>query len=313
MLIVVNYHYIRESFESKHPSIFGVTPSFFSKQLNKLKTLGNFVSQDDLVSHFDEIVKSDDFFILITFDDGLKEQYELAYPILKNLEIPAIFFINTCNIFESKLSLVHKVHLIRSVFSTDELFDYIEKSNVVLNSSDKIEATKHYNYDDEKTAILKYYLNFKFNHHELNQLITPIFREYFDEEKKVKDFYMSKAQLIELAINGMIGSHSHSHKPLGLLKSNELIFEIQHAKNQLESLTNTPIISISYPYGNPEACTQIVGEKSVELGHQLGFTMNRAINKIETNPIFINRFDCNDVLLGKNQQLLNHEISSIYQ
>ncbi len=100
MLIVSNYHYIREDFTAKHPSIFGLTPKQFRLQMEELSKAGSFISQKDLLKFRNK--KFDKNYILITFDDGLKEQYELAKPILDAMGIPFIFFINTAN-FDSTL------------------------------------------------------------------------------------------------------------------------------------------------------------------------------------------------------------------
>lgn len=45
MLIACNFHYIRESFETPFPSIFGVTPQQFEHQLDLLAHHGEFIGQ----------------------------------------------------------------------------------------------------------------------------------------------------------------------------------------------------------------------------------------------------------------------------
>ena len=58
MLTVSNYHYIKENFATKYPSIFGVTPSMFKRQLLLLKDKADFVSGMDLITNGDEILNS---------------------------------------------------------------------------------------------------------------------------------------------------------------------------------------------------------------------------------------------------------------
>ncbi|HMK06210.1 MAG TPA: hypothetical protein VK476_01690, partial [Flavobacterium sp.] len=97
MLTVSNYHYIREDFSAPYPSIFGVTPQAFERQLLLLREMGTFIHPQDLINNADEILSSEQHFLLVTFDDGLKEQLTLAKPILDKLGIPALFFINSIN------------------------------------------------------------------------------------------------------------------------------------------------------------------------------------------------------------------------
>lgn len=85
MLTVSNYHYIRESYTAKYPSIFGITPKQFYNQLKLLKNEGSFITPQDLVNDLDKILSSSENFLFITFDDGLKEQYVNALPILDQL------------------------------------------------------------------------------------------------------------------------------------------------------------------------------------------------------------------------------------
>ena len=103
MLIAINFHYIRKSFECKYTSIFGKTPEKFRSQLLRLKSIFDFVSQNQII----ECINNNNFSkhsAVITFDDGLKEQYINALPMLDDLSIPAIFYINTSNISEKKIN-----------------------------------------------------------------------------------------------------------------------------------------------------------------------------------------------------------------
>ena len=113
MLICVNYHYIRNSFDTKYPSIFGLKPNKFESQLVRLSKLGQFISSDELVLKIQQNKPLNNLNFLITFDDGLKEQYDLALPILDRLGIPAIFFANSLNSEKKFVSRVHKIHLVR--------------------------------------------------------------------------------------------------------------------------------------------------------------------------------------------------------
>jgi hypothetical protein len=99
-LISVNYHYIRPCYEGEHPGIQGILPDQFEDQLSLLSGIGDFVSGEDI-------------------DDGLREQYDWAWPVLRRKRVPALFFINSGPIENQKVSTVHKVHLLRSQMTTE--------------------------------------------------------------------------------------------------------------------------------------------------------------------------------------------------
>lgn len=304
MLTVSNYHYIREDFNAPFPSIFGVTPTCFENQIVLLNTTGQFITPDYLVNNIDFILASDDNYILITFDDGLKEQYETAKPILDKHNIKALYFINSINHIEKEVSLVHKIHLVRSQIKSAVLLEYIEKklsnNNVKLSRTETEKAILHYNYDDTDSACLKYLLNFKLTSEQVKAVIDTLFYEKFDAENTLTSLYMNQKQLSELASKNMLGSHSHSHFALGLLPIEDIKNEMSKTIQFLNSFKKNDDLSISYPFGAKEACSSPVPETAALLGHKIGFTMERGSNAIDANKLLLKRFDCNDVIGGKN-------------
>lgn len=301
MLTVSNYHYIRNKFKANYPSIFGLTPKEFQQQLMLLKKQGDFMSPNNLVSNIDEVLKSKENILLITFDDGLKEQFDLALPILNELNIPVIFFANSLNFEDKKVSTVHKIHLLRSIISTTEFLDKILKiEKVDFSDLEKVKAKEIYRYDDENSAVLKYILNFKLNFKQQEGIIKNMFDLHFEESSVLESLYMSEENLKEIAKLGYLGSHTHSHYPLGLLNTEKIKFELENTKTFFERLTGSKVDLVSYPYGTPETCTDEVAEMAKKVGYKLGFTTNRGINTATSNHLLLNRFDCNDLLGGKN-------------
>lgn len=302
MLTVSNYHYIRENFTSKFPSVFGVTPDAFKKQLLLFKDKADFVSAKDLIINSDEILNSKSNYFFITFDDGLKEQYQFAIPILDELQIPAVLFANSRNFESKKVSTVHKIHLLRSIIAPTDLLKLLANQNnsIKISNSDYSKAKKTYVYDDDESALLKYLLNFKINLTTQEEIIKAIFEEYFDEDKVLEELYMSENEIIQLGKNGFLGSHTHNHYPIGLLPENEIEFELKKSKQFFENLVSSPIDMVSYPYGTPNSCTKEVAEIAKSVGYKFGFTTTRGVNTKENNLLLLNRFDCNDLPGGKN-------------
>src|SRR5437879_1520972 len=114
MLIVVTYHYVRPTFEAPFAGIHGVTPAQLEGQLRRLATAGEFVSGRDVLDAVRGTGCLPERAILITFDDGLREQCEHALPVLRRLGIPGMFFVNTQPIALGTVSTVHKIHLLRA-------------------------------------------------------------------------------------------------------------------------------------------------------------------------------------------------------
>lgn len=299
MLIVANYHYIRENFSAPYPSIFGLSSQQFKKQLEALSKQGSFISQQELLEFRQR--PFDKNYLFITFDDGLKEQYELAKPILDAMGIPFLFFINTWNYQEKKVSLVHKIHLLRSRISSEELLNELAKHTALtLDPEDEKLALFHYNYDEEKTAILKYLLNFKLSIPQQQNFVDPLFQQMYNEETLAAELYFDQSMLQELHSLNSLGSHSHSHLPLGQLTKEHIQEELELTQKFFINTLGKPAKAISYPYGSFEACYGIKDQVMAN-GFELGFTMERAVNRsLQEDSLLLSRYDCNDLPTGKN-------------
>lgn len=305
MLTAINYHYIREKFDSKYPSIFGVTPTAFKKQLLLMRNKGEFLHPNDIVTDFDNILRSKSNYLLVTFDDGLKEQINFGASILNEINIPAIFFVNSLNFDEKKVSTVHKIHLLRSVIDPEVLLKKVNEGFTIdFSDQDKNKAQAIYRYDDKLSAELKYILNFKLSFKQQELIVKNLFNIYFDETNVLEELYMNHQNLIDLGEKKYLGSHTHNHYPLGLTDSGTIKFELEYSKSYLENLTHSEINIVSYPYGTDETCTNEVSNIAKDCGYKLGFTTKRGNNTGDENNLLLKRFDCNDIPGGKNNIFL---------
>lgn len=314
MLVICNFHYIREHFNNKYPSFFGITPTQFSAQLDSLAQVGEFIHPNALVELLEDGLPLSKNYILLTFDDGLKEQYDMALPILKEKGIPATFFVNTENVEFNKTSLVHKIHTVRSVVDPiilkEKLFRFLKETDKMTNLRHVDKGKQHYRYDTPENAEIKYILNFCMSIDEQKAFINEIFTENFGQEDTfAKALYMNHEQLNDLSELGLLGSHSHSHVPLGLYSESEIRQELQSSKDYLEQRFNKRIDLVSYPYGGVEACKNPVPEVAREVGYKIGLTMNRNVNNGLQTPLSLNRFDNNDLPGGKYKNLLQWQKS----
>ena len=299
MLAVSNYHYIRENFATPFPSIFGLTPKQFKKQLEELSKHGTFISQNELLKFKYE--PFDKNYILITFDDGLAEQFQSARSILNGMGIPYICFINTENFTEKKVSLVHKIHLVRSQLSSEIILQNIQSDfSVKLSKEEQEKAKVNYKYDENSVAFLKYLLNFKLSFSEQEGIINVLFNQLYDEKEIVEKLYLNDEMLQVMYKEGVLGSHSHSHIPLGNYDQKDINAEFYKTQKFFIDTFGKKSKSISYPYGSKEACNS-VDKIAKEHDFELGFSMERAVTTtLNENPLMISRYDCNDMPLGKS-------------
>jgi peptidoglycan/xylan/chitin deacetylase (PgdA/CDA1 family) len=96
---VLGYHHLDPDIDNN----VTITPELLYEQLEYLKSKGyHFINYDQFKSFLSgEVVPSNA--VLVTFDDGYKSFYTYGYPILQQLNIPAVNFVITSNL-ENPLS-----------------------------------------------------------------------------------------------------------------------------------------------------------------------------------------------------------------
>lgn len=306
MVVGIGYHYVRPDFEQPYPGFFGVTNEEFRTQLQLLARYGEFVGLNDIRRSLTEGYVLPEKAWLVTFDDGLREQYEQALPILDELGIPAVLFTPTKPLVDGKLLNVHMIHTLRSLVDpavlSKEVYLICDQHGFEVGEVAREKATTQYFYDTPEVAEIKYLLNFALP----AEVRVPVTRECFkrlvDEDEKVlcDSLYMDRKQLKDLADRDFLGTHAHAHMPLGTLKPEEIEHDIAQSNELLKTWTGKNMDAIAYPYGSKAACTPRVGEIAKQLGLDMGFTMERAVFDKHVDPMFIPRCAPNDLPGGSS-------------
>ena len=312
MLTVINFHYIRESFDSNYPSIFGITPRQFEDQLIELSKHGNFISQGTLRTFIKEGKELPLNSLLITFDDGLLEQYELALPILNKLDIPAIFFVCSKPVIDKEILDVHMIHEIKSRISPTLIFELLESE--IKNSIGSFDfkyirkkSIETYRYDNEIDAINKYILNYLIDKSTKKDIFNRLLPEIYNNMGFLNSLYMNIQQLQELSKMDFLGFHGYDHSPIGKLNMFDKVYQVNHAKVIFEKKLGVRLDTFSYPYGTYSASNGMA-KILKESGYKMAFTMERGINSSDMHPFYIARFDTNDVPLGKSYKHTSSEL-----
>lgn len=304
--LAVNYHYIDE--EDKYPrGIYPVSPARFRLQLKELGKFFKFVGQREILEALAEKKKLPENSCAITFDDGLKSQYDEALPILDEMGIPAIFFINGLPYLERRVLFVHKVHWCRAHLAPDEFLNEIRRhfNFDSLASVSAAEIEKLYPYDEPEEAQIKFLLNKSSLDLELREkLIDSIFKSLVDsEEKFCENFYISGPRAASLYKRLYLGWHGYTHKPVE--------GEFKNIRRVLSHITGDPdavLSAVSFPH--TFTVSSKIAQEAKTAGMKFGFTMERAFNRTLREPILFARLDANDVLCGK-QPLFELESGSI--
>jgi peptidoglycan/xylan/chitin deacetylase (PgdA/CDA1 family) len=222
---ILTYHRVLPDSNLHEDSILNIAVSTtnFRKQIAYLKNNFSILSIDSFLKHINSDSKQ--FKLLITFDDGYKDNLDYAYPILKEFNVPAIIYVIT-KFIGNKFSpwwikIDEFLRSNRPFKSKNIKFDYFK--NIFLLSNQMTIDKK-----------LSFFL--KKNKKKNNQI--------FLNHKEIK--YLSEQKLIT------IGSHSHSHYNFSKLDEKQALNEFRISKYILEKIIKKKIMHFSYPYGGYE-------------------------------------------------------------
>jgi peptidoglycan/xylan/chitin deacetylase (PgdA/CDA1 family) len=242
---------------------------------------------------------------LITFDDGLREQYRNAFPILEKHGVSGVFFICTQPMVEGIGLTVHKMHWLRATRPPQVFLQQILEAATAAGMPfdpedvDDEAANRQYLYDDMPTKRVKYLLNHMMPFKSYRQLIGELFAREMDERTFCADMYMRERDLLDLGAAHTIASHAHFHCPLSGLDPETLRDNLAQSRELLTAIMGSAVNLISYPYGGPSAVSTAVADTAAAVGFLAGFTMERSLNHTLGQPHLLARVSTNDAPGGK--------------
>lgn len=295
--IIVNYHYV----EDPRPDWGGIHPCSvgeFERQINFLSKSFEVVPVGRVFDFAQKGRKGK--FCAITFDDGLKGQYDNAVPILAKYGVAGTFFPITST-FENRLPTTHKIHILLSCLSSEKLIDIFHKfirefypdceANYSIPTNRRLfERRPH---EDTSTA------NFKETMISLpkdikDRFLNHCFKEArLEEEELSEQIFMNKTQIADLCRQEQeVGSHSHGHYSMTAAGLEFLRKDIRLSRDILSSISGKDVAVFSYPHGHHSD----VGRKILmENGFDYAVTIERRSMVPKDGPWLLPRYDANDV------------------
>jgi peptidoglycan/xylan/chitin deacetylase (PgdA/CDA1 family) len=234
-------------------SFLYVNPENFEKHIQWMMSLGDIV--DDIAGLYESASAKPQF--MITFDDGWRDNYLYALPILKKYSIGATVFVCSDNV-ESK-----------RIFWTEEINEMASQSRIRRIDFEKILRNLNYNASRDARIIDKIkiyshwrrgspnYLLSRFT--ELLKVIDASKREKWIEKfsnyieikrSNETDQILDWADILIMKKSGIkVGSHTHSHKILDQIGNLEIEQEVLRSKGIIQEKLGSKVTLFSYPNG----------------------------------------------------------------
>lgn len=228
-----------------------ITPEFLENFVVKLKTEGyKFISLDslyDILIHKERVEKQ----IVLTFDDGYKDNFVYAFPVLKKHAIPFTIYITTS--FINRTTILWWYALEDLILLKDEI-----SLSTGHTFSCKTIPDKVFSFMKIREIILS------LDQNNLLEELNKLFRFYdINWSAKCDSLALNWSEVIQLSMNELvtIGGHTNNHFALNKISDMDVLRELNESHSLIESFINKPVLHFSYPYGT----TDTVGKKEFDI------------------------------------------------
>ena len=217
--------------------------------------------------------------VVITFDDGYDDNYRVAYPILREHQVPAVFFVSTAHV-GSGLPFVYDwlVHMLCS--TREEALDVPElDSRWVL--PDGIDA--------RRTLVAEVLDTLKrLEARQQLALVSRLEAQWGMPRVPHPDCRpMDWAQLREMSAGGMeVGSHGMHHLMLAKLPQRMLEAELHGSRCALQRNLGVPAQALSYPVGGADSYDERVLAAARRAGYRMACTYLSGSGRVAEGRMF---------------------------
>ncbi len=278
-----------------------VTPTLFEAQLTFLTKRYNVISLSQLLDQLDAGGPLPERSVVITFDDGWRDNYAYAYPLLQKYGIPATIFLTTAYVGTSKIFWPEEVIYHFSMVAageqvTSEIRD-IEKTQPlavlikrIIKASglkrtmllDRLIGKMKYLPQEDREAILVGLRSSDARHSSMGE-----------KERVMLDW----SEVKEMQSGGIsFGSHGVNHELLTMIGSDRVFQQLRESKRLLESKLGCSVDTLAYPNGD---FNESIKRLALQSGYRCAVSVRREHVSAATDRYALGRINIHEgVSLG---------------
>jgi len=237
---ILMYH--RVSPKENNWSLEPLSPKIFEKQVTYFSRNYEILPLDKLAQYIQQRKPLPEKAVVITFDDGYKDNYLYGYPILKKYHAPATIFLTTGHIGTGKLFWWDKVsYIIQNAtvkqVDLDELGSYSLQSKPAKFHASLIITEKLKKLPEGRKNFL------------IGNLLSISGVDIPPDLGK--ELILSWDEVREMSNDGItFGAHSVYHPVLTNMPLEQARWEIIQSKKDIEERLGQPVTAFSYPNGD---------------------------------------------------------------
>ncbi len=296
--VILMYHRVMPRDEGASTAFEGiqVTPGTFEHQMAYLRKNFNLLSLAALRRHLQDREPFPANSCLVTFDDGWKDNYTYAFPVLKRYEIPAVIFLSVGNIGT------------RKKFWQERTFAALYGIREAARRDPDVVARYRNHPGGVKIEDLLALPEEKFRKEVREQIrslkklplsrIDPIVDAMCacagmtGCPSRDGDSFLSWEEIGEMSRGGIdFGSHGLTHEILTNISAVEVRKEILESRRIIEERVQKSVYAFSYPNGDHDP---VVRKYIGECGYEIAFGTSRGFTGTEDDPYTLKRSNVNE-------------------
>jgi peptidoglycan/xylan/chitin deacetylase (PgdA/CDA1 family) len=264
-LTVLAYHRVADPYADGFAGFVrnvSATPESFVDQMQWMARNTNPVSEADVVAAIGGVAPLPERASLVTFDDGYRDNYDAALPILREHSIPAIVFLATDHIGTARplwwdraaWSIEHASRHPASI----PILGAVNWNDLHTVAVDWIESAKRVDTPTQRAA--------------LDELVTML--EPPSPNEAFSRMHLDWDVVREMQSHGVtFGGHTKSHPVLSRLESDAARAEVIDSIERVAAETGRPVVSFAYPNGLEGDFDDSHVAAVRDAGASLGFTL----------------------------------------
>ncbi len=280
---ILMYHSVMENPAEHTDSLGGIihSTSEFRAQMELLARDYHPMGLDQLVQRLNAGQVLPSRSVVVTFDDGYTDNYEVAMPILNQVGIPATFYVTVDCVENRKLPWPSRL---RFAFRTTKISEWTDATGKTWDLRHPEAREQAYLVCCDECCQLAGIAQEEF----VTRLETDLDSRAPDA---LSSLMMNYDQARGLARKGhIVGSHTMTHPNMAHIRENDAEVELVESKRRLESELKMHVPHFSYPC---PALTPHWSERTVSQSRAVGYgsavTTNGGVVRAGDNPLSLKR------------------------
>ncbi len=277
-LAILAYHRVLDGFDRDtswfDEALVSASVSEFRKQMRFIRNrfdLLTFAELDEWLSHPGRSGRPG---AIVTFDDGYRDSYEIVYPILREMGIPATIFLATGFVETG------------DVFWWDGvvyLISHATRSSMLFPTRPPVSLSLRTREDRARTAQRVLTLLKRISDEKRRGILEalPVLTGATLDPEMARRLTLRWSEIRTMSRDGIeFGSHTVTHPVLTRAAADLLQYEIGTSKRDIEEHTGKPVTAFCYPVGGKQSYDEYVQAVVQHKGYRFAVSYQWGINPL---------------------------------